>query len=679
MKEIIGGMLLAAAIALFGFAVYNTAWVSDDAYISFRSVDNLVNGHGPTWNTTERVQNFTNPLWVGLNAIPYAVVNDPEKMYFVALGVSALVSILAVLMLAFGAASGPAVAVFAVVALTCSRAYVDYATSGLENPMNHLLLAVFMLFCARMRWSYPVLFAMALCAGLSMVNRMDTILIYAPVLAYAWLAERNLRATLTLAAGFLPFIAWEAFSIIYYGFPFPNTAYAKLGTGIGSAETTLQGLWYLANSWRVDPLTLVLIATGLVGVPFLLRQGRYTALALGGLLYVAYVVKVGGDFMQGRFLTPPLFVAILLIAQLPGGTRWPRWIAATALAVLIAASTPNLPLLTDRTYAGSRGFKDEHGVGDERKYYMYETGLKFYVAGKDWPDNEWASVGKARRAAWRYQRNTHGAVGFRGFFSGPKCHIIDYYALSDPLLARLPAYYHPTWRIGHFARHVPDWYVKHITALTDTLEKRQGEGPPATLAEISADYATPKLALPTPAEVDAVATTDVDNDPNLKAYYDRLELIIRGPLWSKDRWKAIWDINLGRYDYLIDRDAYRYPKMRVLDLDKLSTPKAEGSNWNAPGNQTIGASGIEIRLPETRHNALIEISLDSDDSYDLLYVSNDHVIAKERLVPDETPRRGLWVRQVTVPNTAIRQGYDKLRIFRFGSDKRASIGHITLK
>lgn len=88
-----------------------------------------------------------------------------------------------------------------------------------------------------------LIFSMALCAGLSLVNRMDTALIFAPVLAYAWLAERNLRATAVILAGLSPFIAWEVFSVVYYGFPFPNTAYAKLGTGIDKADVLYEGVW----------------------------------------------------------------------------------------------------------------------------------------------------------------------------------------------------------------------------------------------------------------------------------------------------------------------------------------------------------------------------------------------------------------------------------------------------
>ena len=44
--------------------VVSNAWLSDDAYITFRTVDNVVNGYGLTWNVVERVQAYTHPLWM---------------------------------------------------------------------------------------------------------------------------------------------------------------------------------------------------------------------------------------------------------------------------------------------------------------------------------------------------------------------------------------------------------------------------------------------------------------------------------------------------------------------------------------------------------------------------------------------------------------------------------------
>lgn len=42
-------------IIILGVVVLRNAWVGDDAYISFRTVDNFVNGYGLTWNVAERV------------------------------------------------------------------------------------------------------------------------------------------------------------------------------------------------------------------------------------------------------------------------------------------------------------------------------------------------------------------------------------------------------------------------------------------------------------------------------------------------------------------------------------------------------------------------------------------------------------------------------------------------
>ena len=43
-------------IFLYLIVVFITAWLSDDAYITFRTIDNFIDGYGLTWNIGERVQ-----------------------------------------------------------------------------------------------------------------------------------------------------------------------------------------------------------------------------------------------------------------------------------------------------------------------------------------------------------------------------------------------------------------------------------------------------------------------------------------------------------------------------------------------------------------------------------------------------------------------------------------------
>src|SRR5262249_30980304 len=127
---------------------------------------------------------------------------------------------------------------------------------------------------------------------------------------YAWLravVPPVLRYLGVVALGFAPFLLWELFSLLYYGFPFPNTAYAKLHTGIAERTLLKQGVFYLLETVRFDPLLAASICVGFA-LPFLTRSPRHIALVCGGLLYVAYTVYVGGDFMAGRFFTAPFFI-----------------------------------------------------------------------------------------------------------------------------------------------------------------------------------------------------------------------------------------------------------------------------------------------------------------------------------------------------------------------------------
>ncbi len=74
---------------LFGVLFIRHAWVAEDAYITFRTVANIVAGYGPVWNTAERVQAFTHPLWMLLH-VPLAFL--PLNIYTITVALSALCS-----------------------------------------------------------------------------------------------------------------------------------------------------------------------------------------------------------------------------------------------------------------------------------------------------------------------------------------------------------------------------------------------------------------------------------------------------------------------------------------------------------------------------------------------------------------------------------------------------------
>ncbi len=494
-----------------------TAWVCDDAYITLRTVDNLLAGYGPRWNVVERVQVYTHPLWMLLLA---GAVGATREYFVTTALLSCAVSLGAVFALAFGVARTPAAAVLAVLALTSSRAFVDYSSAGLENPLTHLLLAGFLLVFFGRGGGERRLLLLSLLASLLALSRPDALLLVGPALLAAARGVPRRRAAAVLALGMAPLLVWEAFSLVYYGFLFPNTAWAKLATGIERGALLAQGARYLANSLRTDPPTLALVALG-AAAPAVVGPRRGLPVAAGALLYVAYVVSIGGDFMSGRFLSAPLFAGVALLARVPWPAAAPRtWITGAAL-VAAAFLLPGAPARSGADYGADRGEREvelDAGIADERLHYYPWTGLLRRGAAWREPDHRWVRVGRhLRESDTRVAR--YGVIGFLGFHAGPRVHVVDHFALADPLLARLPARA-DDWRIGHFRRSVPEGYLEGVATGASRVR-----------------------------------------DPEVAALDEALRSITRGPLFSCARWKAIWDVHRGRYDGAGDdgADAKRPP------------------------------------------------------------------------------------------------------------------------
>jgi len=487
------GLLLLAAATLLA------AWLCDDAYITFRTVDNLAEGRGARWNPLERVQSYTHPLWMLLLTAARLVTGE---LYFTSLALSLLLSWAAAGLLAAEARDRRDLAFLALLALTLSRSFVDYGTSGLENPLSHLLLVLW----ARTWWSQAALpdpagaRRLALLAAGVLLCRLDLALLLAPAFVALLRRRRDGAVLRALALGFTPLLAWEVFSLVYYGVPFPNTAYAKLGAGIPLAAYVTQGFTYLGASALFDPLASALILAALA-LGAWHRGAAAVPAALGVLLYLLYVVRIGGDFMAGRFLTAPLVISVTLLLRAPAPR--PRAVAAIAAAVValgFLASDP-VPLCGPRFGLDRDDAVADNGVADERAFYYPTTGLLRAQRGAHRIEHPWAVQGRRARARG-VRVITRRPIGFYGYFAGPECHVVDLFGLADPLTARLPVRADKEWRIGHLERELPEGYLRSVRK-------------PAT--EIL--------------------------DPDLAALDRRLRLVTRGPLFTAERWRAILELN----------------------------------------------------------------------------------------------------------------------------------------
>src|SRR5260221_3366942 len=406
------GAAALASLAVVAVVIVRAAWVSDDAYLTFRTIDNLIHGFGLRWNVAERVQAYTHPLWL-LLLTPFAWLSG--EVYFTSIAVSMTITLVMLWRVLRAWPLDTTLAPLGLLALLLSRAFIDYSTSGLENPLTHLLMLLFYIeFLGRRRVARLATFA-----SLLMLNRFDAGLLVLPALATAaW--GTAVRDWIRLAAGFLPLFALEAFSLIYYGFPFPNTAYAKLQTGIPERELLAQGATYFEDSIRRDPITLLVIATALFIAAVSRRRGA-RPLAIGLVTYLAYAAWIGGDFMSGRLFTAPLLGAVLLLLQAevaPAG----KWAAAAALTIVgLAAQVPTLSPRADLPMDQVVGTS---GIADERLYYFAGSGLMNYTRSAPWPNSLGANIGREQKRTGRTVL-VNCCNGMAGYFGGPSLYIVD--------------------------------------------------------------------------------------------------------------------------------------------------------------------------------------------------------------------------------------------------------------
>jgi arabinofuranosyltransferase len=506
--------LVLLSAGLFLIVLIRTGWVADDAYITFRTIDNWFSGFGLRWNVVERVQTYTHPLWLLILSGAYRVTGE---LYFTTLVVSMAMSLLVVVVLVTRVASSSLMALLGLTTLTLSKSYVDFSTSGLENPLTHLLLIAFLV----VYWAEPArrtqVVTLSLLTALLMLTRPDGVLLVGPTLLVAVLRQGWRRSGPGLMLGFLPVVLWEGFALVYYGFPLPNSYYAKLGPGIPPGLRASQGFLYLLDAVMHDPLLLLTIFVALILTAT--RQGRRSwPIALGIVIYLASVVRMGGDFMAGRFLTAPFLCSVALLVRRPLLRDQRLALPAFALVLLVGhlSSQPVLLNLTSGFGSAPEAALAPSGISDERMLYYQSTGLLLARNGRLVPDHPWARNGREHR-----DKGTRvivkSTMGFRGFTAGPHVHVVDDLGVTDPLIARLPPKY-PTFQPGHIPREVPAGYVETIDTGQNVLR-----------------------------------------NPGIAAYYERLKLITQGPVWNLRRFRTIVAMNLGRYDYLLRFDERAVP------------------------------------------------------------------------------------------------------------------------
>ena len=534
-------LLRYATLALFLIAVVLYSWNSDDAYHSYIMAKHLVEGKGLVYNTGYRTTASTHPLLTLLEAVVFLFTDSPDVC---GLLLGLLFSGAAAWILYFRICPTPTSAFCALGLMVVSRCFLTFTTSGLENPLLFFFGALFFdLYFRNDILSRRQLFEMALLMSLLAMTRTDSVLIFAPMAVWAYLKRTKVSFPTRVAigiAGLLPFVLWTGFSILYYGFPFPNTFYAKLFTGIPLSDYVMHGLWYHLTSWAIDPMLLI-VPVLFIGLAITSRKRPLAPLFIGLAIYEVYIVSIGGDFMAGRHLTQQYFLSLCGIAFFwgmdngknadtaptislkchPGTIRFSPW---RLCAIGLLWSTFLAPIVNREWATLSHTDGSKRSAVDERYFYLWrEKHLPLYRAAisNEATEKRIESYYKnqIRRIRSAHEKGLHGLcfedivlLGHIAYAcANLNLYLTDVIALQDPLLARLKVDTSKHWRIGHAQRAVPSGYHETLAVGENRIE-----------------------------------------DPALHEYYDKLLLVMTGHLFDQKRLRTIFDLNRGRFDDLLE-------------------------------------------------------------------------------------------------------------------------------
>ncbi|HQQ62903.1 MAG TPA: hypothetical protein PLF22_04940 [Pseudomonadales bacterium] len=531
---------------LYAFVFFKNAWVGDDAYILFRSLDQLLDGNGPRWNPHERVQVFTCPLWYWLLACG-GLFSRNHYLNSILLSAACNILLLWNLHKILGNAWKW---LLAIVMLVFSQAYFDFTTSGLENPLAYCLLSFVVRFYLNIDKSPTETTLVRICtaSGLLLVTRHDLSLFVTPLLTHSFYQSKPVsrRMAIPVTLLLLPLFCWTIFSLIYYGFPFPNTAYAKLGTTIPRTLLLERGYLYFQTSILRDFPSLFLLPVGILA-GCLASNLSVRFIALGILLHLVYVYWIGGDFMRGRFFSWDYLLAVIILLYQPATLSGSQFITRTGISsfLMIFAATISLklfwppPVITPFNW-GTQPFRipdTADGITQERSFYFWFTSLWKYLHRDNelLVDHGWCQDSIEQKKQGLHVTAAY-TVGFRGFCLGNQDIVVDMLGITDPLLARMPRNpQQQNWRPGHFMRLLPAGYCSSI---------KQGNN--------------------------LVADEDTAD------FYEKIRLITQSEsLFSGKRLLAIWQMNTGQYSDQITRIQNRMTNEFLQDNGKKTQEDAQ--------------------------------------------------------------------------------------------------------
>ena len=477
---------LVLAIVLYvatAIGAWSVRFVQDDAFISFRYARNLAEGRGLVFNPGERVEGYTNFLWTVLMAIPERLGwSTPLFSQIVGIG-CALATVAIAKWLAAKVLGDGARAYLAAVVLVTNMTFLSYATGGLETMLQTLLVTAMVglllpFDVERLAGLRARQAAAGLVGGLALLTRLDSAVLLAVasvvhLFALRRISLRPVRAVVTsaivigspLLAVVTPWLIWKEH---YYGTTFPNTLTAK--TGAFFWWPLLYGLLYVVVF--LLSFGLPLLAPRLRGV-WRESTPRLRQIAWVIPVWLGYIVLVGADFMEFRFVVPILpVIAIVEFVALDTFTAVRKQVLLVGALAVASIGHVVLPSLG---YPVST-FHDLDIWPATTPYSQWSVGRDLaatFPGGLDEPNQVRMAIGSL--GIWSYESQLP---------------TVDLLGLTDPVVARrgeaLNVYYP-----GHLRLAPLDYLVErsvNLVAMVRVIERRDPDRRTYRLSEVTKLY-----------------------------------------------------------------------------------------------------------------------------------------------------------------------------------------------
>ena len=311
----------------------------DDAMISMRYARNLAEGHGLVWNPGgDRVEGFTNPLWVLYMALFHVLPISAAKMSL-CIQVSGMVFMVGVLFIVKRMAEllsngSPWVSAAAAFLTAFYLPVTTWTLQGME--VSALMLVVSLALWQALRGLRSGRFSLGpyLWLGVGTLIRPDGVVLLLALALYLIFADRrNRRAHVVSAVLLLIFFVGlqTAFRWIYYGDVFPNTYYLKMTHYPLLLRWCAGAAGFYQMVFRMN-WVLVLVALAAVWIR---RNREELALFWVFAAQSAYEIYVGGDawgwgVVASRYactVMPFFFILFALAIE-----RLLSWVADTTAA-----------------------------------------------------------------------------------------------------------------------------------------------------------------------------------------------------------------------------------------------------------------------------------------------------------------------------------------------------------